>query len=73
MKKHLALLLVSLLLLCAACAEESALPIPFWRYDGVNHWQMDESGAVINLGAHTPGEDWLCTGCGYLVFDLFLR
>ena len=69
MKKHLALLLVSLHLLCAACAEESALPIPFWRYDGVNHWQMDESGAVINLGAHTPGEDWLCTGCGYEILD----
>ena len=69
MKKLLILLLSVLFLVCAACAEDAALPIPFWRYDGVNHWQLDESGAVVSLGAHTPGDDLICTGCGSEILD----
>ena len=71
MKKTLALLLGTLLLLAAACAEETVFPPLAWETDPANHWQLDASGAIVNQGAHDSGDSWTCSVCGsdILVWD----
>ena len=65
MKKILFLLLVLLLVLCTAHAQEPSLTAFDWHFNGTNHWQLDESGAPVSLGAHTPDDSSVCTGCGF--------
>jgi len=69
MKKLIAWFLVSLVLLCAACAEAPVLPVFEWEHNGQDHWQLDASGAVINQGAHQLEDGWLCSICGGEVLD----
>lgn len=70
MKKFLLLTLAALFLLCAACAEEAALPVFAWERNAADHWQLDESGAIINQSAHTISEEDLrCTVCGCELLD----
>jgi len=69
MKKLLPLLLILLALLTAACAEEAALPVFEWERDPLTHWQLDENGAPVNQGDHTPGDMMICTICGSEVWD----
>lgn len=67
MRKFLPLILSLLLLTVAACAEESPF---FWERDGVTHWQLDASGAIINQGEHTiSNENLRCTVCGCEILD----
>ena len=70
MTKFTSLLLACLLLFSAAAADESNLPHFEWEHDGNNHWQLDDSGAVINSGAHILVENTqLCTVCGCDILD----
>lgn len=69
MKKILSVLLVSLLLLCAAYAAEPVFPTYDWYFDGASHWQLDDTGAPINQGAHTLDDGSVCTGCGCELTD----
>ena len=69
MKKTFILLLVTLMLQGNACAEDSALPVFAWHFDSTHHWQLDDNGEATNKGAHTPGEDWICPGCGCEILD----
>nr|MBR4280344.1 hypothetical protein [Clostridia bacterium] len=70
MKKIFAILVTALFLLGAACAEEIELPVFLWEHDGQNHWQLDEAGNVINLGAHVIGDyDLTCAVCGSEVIE----
>lgn len=70
MKKLFPILFALALLLTAACAEDSALPVFLWEHDGVNHWQLDAAGVPVNQGAHTlREEDLRCTVCDAEVLD----
>ena len=69
MKKMLIVVLSVLLLMAFACAEDVVLPTFAWEHDGLNHWQLDASGAVVNLGAHDTGNGWLCIVCGSEILD----
>lgn len=64
MKKLFLLLLATLTLFSITQAEEPALPTFEWERDAVNHWQLDETGAIIVMEPHTLDEMLLCTGCG---------
>ena len=70
MKKLLSLLLMLMLTLTAAWAEEAALPAFAWERDQEHHWQLDAFGGRINEGAHNISqEDFRCTVCGCEVMD----
>lgn len=69
MKKMFFILLAALFLTVFACAEDVVLPTFAWEHDGLNHWQLDASGAAVNLGPHDTGDGWLCTVCGCEVLD----
>ena len=70
MKKLFPILFALALLLTAACAEDSALPVFLWEHDGLNHWQLDAAGVPVNQGAHTlREEDLRCTVCDAEVLD----
>lgn len=63
MKKALPLLLILLLSLAFACAETPVPPALLWDRDAGEHWQLDDSGAAVNRGAHAMDDD-RCTVCG---------
>lgn len=69
--KRIFVLPLILMLLAASClADEANLPVFEWERDGVNHWQLDASGAVINQGAHDSNDgEWICSVCGSEVID----
>ena len=69
MKKILFLLPALLFVLCTAHAQEPSLPAFDWHFNGTSHWQLDESGAPVSLGAHTPDDSSVCTGCGCEIMD----
>ena len=69
MKKMLIVVLTALFLMAFACAEDVVLPTFAWEHDGLNHWQLDASGAAVNLGAHDTGDGWLCIVCGSEILD----
>ena len=69
MKKILSLLLALLFVLCTAHAQEPSLPAFDWHFNGTSHWQLDESGAPVSPGAHTPDDSSVCTGCGCEIMD----
>ena len=69
MKKLLSMFLILLFLLCTAHAQESSLPPFDWHFHGTSHWQLDASGASVNLGNHTPDDSSTCTGCGCEILD----
>ena len=68
MKKFLFFMLAFLFIFFAAGAEET-LPVFEWEHDGLDHWQLDETGAIVNRGAHECGDDMRCGVCGGEILD----
>lgn len=71
------ILMVSLLLVCAAAFAEApvypgadmAAPVYEWERDLYNHWQLDANGQPVNTAVHTLDDAMICTVCGSEVFD----
>ena len=73
MRNRILILFVAFLLLAipalAQTVPEYPLPRFDWERDAVHHWQLNESGEVVNQGVHAFDEMLLCTVCSSEVLD----
>lgn len=50
-------------------AEAPELPSFAWERNGVQHWRLNKSGDITDVGAHIFADDMICTVCGSEILD----